>query len=849
MLGNAQTLTIVLGTKFSPPGSPMKAQLQRLAAGAIIMHGLTASAAGCFPAPAGMVGWWPGEGDASDIASTNNGLLQAGALANAAGEVGSAFSFDGVSTFVQIPDTAALKPATLTIEGWVKFSSLDSSGSGGSPAGSQYIVFKQNTRASSFEGYSLTKTRIGGGDAFSFVVSSSAGASVEVRSPAIISTGTWYHLAAVRGSNFVQIYVNGLLQQQATVGFAQNYGNAPLFFGTTGQAWDHKLAGALDEVTLFNRALSSNEIASIYAASASGKCAGPRIIAQPQSQTVAIGANVQIAVTATSSAPLSFQWQRNGSNLADGGAVSGANTSALGLSSVQTNDSGGFRVVITNSLGAGTSAVAVLTVDAALKAPVISAQPTNQTVVAGASVSFVVNAAGSPPLGFQWRFNGTNLPEGGQISGSATSNLLINYTLPQNSGNYSVVVTNPVGSVTSAVAVLSVNPPTGCLPPLSGMIGWWPGDGSTRDLVGTNNGILQGGAIASAPGVVSSAFNLDGTNGFIQIPNAPELNPTNLTVECWVKFHLMDTPGNSTTGAQYIVFKQNTRNSVFEGFNLSKHRYATDIIVWEVSSAAGVPIQVNGVTSIEKDLWYHCAGVRGSNFVQLYINGQLEVQAGVNFPQDYGNYPLYFGTSNQSSWDHKLGGSVDEVTLYNRALSPAEIAAIYAAGPAGKCKSPIILTQPQGGLRYLGDAITLTATAAGVGTLRCQWLKDNAPIAGGTNFSLVLTNLAVTNAGNYALLVTNALGSAMSSAAVVSLKLADLSISPSGAGPQASAGLTISGVVGQVYGIQSCSNLTTLWQGLTNLTLNASTQVWHDPQPMSLPQRYYRVMSGPISIP
>src|SRR5262249_10540231 len=155
--------------------------------------------------------------------------------------------------------------------------------------------------------------------------------------------------------------------------------------------------------------------------------------------------------------------------------------------------------------------------------------------------------------------------------------------------------------------------------------------------------------------------------------------------------------GNSTTGAQYIVFKQNTRSTVFEGFNLSKHRYATDIIVWEVSSATGIPIQINSVSSVAQDIWYHCAGVRGSNFVQLYINGQLEVQASVNFPQDYGNYPLYFGTSNESYWDHKLGGSVDEVILYNRALSAGEIASIYAAGPAGKCKTPVVLTQPQGG--------------------------------------------------------------------------------------------------------------------------------------------------------
>ena len=194
---------------------------------------------------------------------------------------------------------------------------------------------------------------------------------------------------------------------------------------------------------------------------------------------------------------------------------------------------------------------------------------------------------------------------------------------------------------------------------------------------------------------------------------------------------------------------------------------------------------------------------------------------------------------------------MDEVTLYNRALSPAEIAAIYAAGPAGKCKAPVILTHPQGGVGYLGGSITLTATAAGVGTLRYQWLRDNVPLSGATNASLVLTNLGVTNAGLYTLLVTNALGSAISAGAVVNLKLADLFISPTGAGAQAMAGLTIAGSAGQTYGIQVADflGLTNLWKGLTNLTLSSATQVWHDPWPMIAPQRYYRVVPGPIPIP
>src|SRR5205823_2301157 len=100
-----------------------------------------------------LVGWWPGEGNANDLAGTDNGSLQGNATANAPGMVGSAFSFDGTNSVVQIPDSPVLRPTNLTIEAWVRFTSLDSLGSGSSPAGEQYIVFKQNTRSSDFEGF------------------------------------------------------------------------------------------------------------------------------------------------------------------------------------------------------------------------------------------------------------------------------------------------------------------------------------------------------------------------------------------------------------------------------------------------------------------------------------------------------------------------------------------------------------------------------------------------------------------------------------------------------------------------------------------------------------------------
>ena len=199
--------------------------------------------------PDGIVGWWPAEGDASDIIGTNSGTLQGGATASAPGFVGNCFTFDGTNGFVQIPDSPAVDPTNLTIEAWVRFDSLDSAGSGGSPVGEQYIVFKQNTRTSDFEGYCLGKIRLAGGDVFTFGVVSTAGQDAQLNSTVTIATNQWYHIAGVRGLDFIQLYINGQLNGQTNANFPQDDGTNPLYFGTTGQSyWDHKFKGTMDEV-------------------------------------------------------------------------------------------------------------------------------------------------------------------------------------------------------------------------------------------------------------------------------------------------------------------------------------------------------------------------------------------------------------------------------------------------------------------------------------------------------------------------------------------------------------------------------------------------------------------------
>src|SRR5262249_35322172 len=118
-----------------------------------------------------------------------------------------------------------------------------------------------------------------------------------------------------------------------------------------------------------------------------------------------------------------------------------------------------YSVLVTNAAGSVMSMVATLTV---LIPPVITNQPVSQTVAAGGSVSFQVSASGTSPFGYQWLFDRTN------VIGSCTNFLVLGSVQLAQAGNYSVVVTNIVGAVTSSVASLTVGlPPTVVQQPVS----------------------------------------------------------------------------------------------------------------------------------------------------------------------------------------------------------------------------------------------------------------------------------------------------------------------------------------------------------------------------------------------
>ncbi|PYU10786.1 MAG: hypothetical protein DMG37_19065, partial [Acidobacteria bacterium] len=173
----------------------------------------------------------------------------------------------------------------------------------------------------------------------------------------------------------------------------------------------------------------------------------PAITAQPANQTVTAGQAATFSVTATGTAPLTYQWQKNGAN------ITGASSSSYTTPVTMTSESGStFDVVVSNTAGTATSNAATLTVNAAAVAPSITTQPASQVVTVGQTATFAVVASGTTPLTYQWRKNGT------AISGATSSSYTTAATTSSDNGaQFTVVVSNVAGSATSNAATLTVN--------------------------------------------------------------------------------------------------------------------------------------------------------------------------------------------------------------------------------------------------------------------------------------------------------------------------------------------------------------------------------------------------------
>ena len=679
----------------------------------------------CAPAPSGLVGWWPGEGDANDVLGLNNGTLMNG-VGFAPGEVGQAFSLDGVSSYVSIPDSPLLDSLTssLTIEAWIRVNQF--------PDGLWTAIVTKGDSSWRLHRYGNTSK-------LSF---DTDGPGAELVSNGSVDDGQWHHVAAVYDGTHKYLYVDGALDasRPATGFIHQN--SYPVCIGGNAEAPGRIWNGLIDEVSIYNRALTASEIQAIYLAGGGGKClsGSPVFVFQPTNQTVTMCGMATFTVMADGTPPLSYQWNFNGTNI-----DWGTNTS-LTLTNVQVSQAGNYAVLVTNAYGSILSSDALLTV--LVFPPSISIQPTNQTVTVGGMATFTVMADGTPPLSYQWNFNGTNIDWG-----TNTSLTLTNVQFSQ-AGNYAVLVTNAYGSILSSNAVLMVNPHPPCAPVPTGLVGWWPGEGDANDVLGLNNGTLMNG-VGFAPGEVGQAFSLDGVSSYVSIPDSPSLHSltSSLTIEAWIRVNQFPNGGWTA-----IVTKGDSSWRLHRYGNTSRLAFDTD--------GLGAELVSNG--SMDDGQWHHVAAVYDGTHKYLYVDGALDASCSATGFIHQNSYPVCIG-ENAEAPGRIWNGLIDEVSIYNRALTASEIQAIYLAGSWGKCLSgsPVIVFQPTNQTMTARGMATFTVMADGTPPLSYQWNFNGTNIDWGTNTSLTLTNVQFSQAGNYAVLVTNAYGSILSSNAVL----------------------------------------------------------------------------------
>ena len=454
------------------------------------------------------------------------------------------------------------------------------------------------------------------------------------------------------------------------------------------------------------------------------------------------------------SGPDEFQVNWNGSTVLDEvnvGTMSWTNlqilVAATGTNSVlefgERNDNSSF----------GLDDVQVFQSAVAGSPPTFTTQPTNETVTAGLTATFTAAASGIQPFYYQWQLGTSN------IVGATNPTLVISPVTEGEAGNYSLVVSNAFGATNSSNAVLAVNVPV-CDPPPSGLVSWWAAEGNANDSFGTNNGMLAGGVIFTN-GEVGQAFSFDGTSGYVTVPYSPSFDfapAGQFTLEAWVKPAILSQD-------QAIAVKSPANGNWDWGLYVTPGN--------QFASGYNGAFAVTSVTTAQAGRWYHVAVTYANGNWTLFVNGAVEAQdSGLFITQSTGAFAIARkgGTASPSA-ANPLAGLVDEVSIYNRALLPGEIASIYNAGSTGKCPvPPVIASQPQSQAVFGGSTASFSVSASGSQPLGYQWLVNESNIPTATNATLVLTNVQLGQSGNlYSVVVTNLGGSTNSSNALLTV--------------------------------------------------------------------------------
>jgi len=507
------------------------------------------------------------------------------------------------------------------------------------------------------------------------------------------------------------------------------------------------------DVASYSVLLSNADLSVTSASAALVVVNPPGFAAQPAGFLLPTGSNADFSVSLTGTAPFHYQWLFNGTNLVK------ATNSTYYISSVSSNNAGYYSLIVTNLAGQATSSNMSLDV---------LVLPRSQTNAAGVTVSFAVTAFGPDTEDFQWEKNGTNLVDGGNISGATNAVLAIGDVSDTDAATYEVLITNAVGSVTNvSVNLVVVDPPVFVIQP-------------------TNNVVLVGGA-ASYDAALSGSSNyfrchwqFNGTNvsGATNTTYSLSGITTNKAgIYTLVVTNLAGTAVSSNAALTVVVSP------------LSRTNHSSSVASITAPAYSSVPLyyqwQFNGTNLVDGGT------ISGSTNETLVINGVLDANAGV--------------------YNAVVGDGTTSVTTSNLSLAVND--------------TLMIATQPQSQTVGIGSNVTFSVMAYGVPPFIFQWYYSNSavgsPISGTNVTYFSLTNVQTNMGGIYHVLVINGAGNLASSNAVLTVKPFAPNISQQPAGQR----VVLGGTAGFSVAVNGTPPLYYQWRfkgtnilGATNIT-------------------------------
>jgi hypothetical protein len=490
------------------------------------------------------------------------------------------------------------------------------------------------------------------------------------------------------------------------------------------------------------------------------------------------GTAVGFSTTAGGTGPTTYVWRKDGT-------VLGETTSTLTIAAVAPADAGAYCVEVTGACGSVTNC-ATLTIASPLT---ITGQPQNVNGVQGNTATFSVTATPTSPLAFQWRYNGANLANGGQISGATSASLTISGLNVTNEGTFDVIVTSCSLSVTSQVALLNVRPITAVhfdfetvgqftnnlpttgnggtdpLVPVAFEVGTG-GVGNTRalDLLTGNGSVSDAAFTAMAYDFSAQGKILRGSVMFKL--KAPTANDTVMMIGFAGKPSRLDSGDENVAfmGVKLRSSAQPALTYILEG----RHKLFAGTTVNSLNATAAL-------TTFTAGNWYRLS----LNLTNVKVTAANSLDYGAVL-QDMGANGTTPGAIVSA-----IGSRVVNADMVNENSVFADIRFRETAGndfmdnlSINTLDGPVVfLAHPENQTVLQGRPATLNAYIDGTPPYTYQWLKNGADIPGATDWQYKIAAVSAADGGSYALRVTGTNGVPVTSDAGV------LTVTPDTTGP------------------------------------------------------------------